>query len=52
MIKQYDKAKLKDGAEGYVVEVLEQNIAFIVDVERIDGTSTESLLIEDIEKVI
>ena len=49
MIKQYDKVKLKSGKYAIVVEVLEPQKAFIVDVEVSEGDyETETVLISDV----
>lgn len=33
MIKQYDKVRLKDGRTATIVEVLEEGVAYLVDVD-------------------
>ena len=51
-IQQYDKVILKDGDYAYIVEILEDGKAFLADIDRKDGTETDWLKPEDIEKVV
>lgn len=52
-IMQYDKVWLKDGHTGTIVEVLEENTAYIVDID-LPGPDWETVEIrkKDIERVI
>ncbi len=52
-IKQYDRILLKDGRTGTVVEILEDNVEFIVDV-NLPGPTWETIEISfsDIDKII
>lgn len=52
-IEQYDKILLKDGRIAYVVEIFEENVAYLVDVD-LPGPEWETIDIKhsDIEKVI
>jgi hypothetical protein len=51
-IQQYDKVILKDGDYAYIVEIFEDGKAFLADIDRKDGTETDWLKPEDIEKVV
>ena len=51
-IKQYDKVLLKDGDYAYIVEIFGDGKEFLADVDRKDGTETEWIKPESIEKVI
>ena len=52
MIKQYQKVRLKTGEEAVIVEILEQDKAFIADVEKGDGEyKTDEIRSEDIKSV-
>ncbi len=51
-IKQYDKVQLKNGHKAYIVEVLEENVAYMADVERDGDTYTDFIKFKDIESVI
>lgn len=51
-IKQYDKVLLKDGDYAYIVEIFGDGKDFLADVDRKDGTETEWIKPESIEKVI
>lgn len=52
-IKQYDKAKLKDGRTCTIVDILEEGVAYIVDVD-LPGPDWETIEIlqEDIDEII
>lgn len=52
-IKQYDRIRLKDGRTGTVVEVLEENTAYIVDV-NLPGPDWDTIDIrhEDIDEIL
>lgn len=51
-IELYDKVELKDGDHGFIVEIFDDGKAFIADIEREDGTHTEWVMPEEIDKVI
>ena len=51
-IKQYDKVLLKTGYTAYIVEILDPDKEFIVDIDIDDDTETEEISIEEIERVI
>lgn len=51
-IKQYDKVLLKDGDTAYIVEVFDGGKAFIADIDRKDGTETDWITPDKIEKVL
>lgn len=53
IIEQYDKVLLKDGRTASVVEILEENVEYIVDVD-LPGPSWETIEIsrDEITKVI
>lgn len=52
-IEQYDKILLKDGRTASVVEIFEENVAYLVDVD-LPGPDWETIDIKysDIKKVI
>jgi len=53
MIKQYDKVKMKDGKVAVIVEVLEQQKAYIADIELSPGDYiTETIFYSDIAALI
>lgn len=52
MIKLYDKVKLKSGEVATIVEILDNSKAFVADIEKKDGTDTEFIYAEEIEKII
>lgn len=52
MIKLYDKVKLKSGEVATIVEILDKSEAFVADIEKKDGTDTDFIYSEQIEKVI
>lgn len=51
-IEMYDKVLLKDGDQAYIVEIFDDGKAFIADIDRKDGTETDWVMPEDIDKVI
>lgn len=51
-IKQYDQVQLKDGHKAYIVEILEENVAYMADVERDGDTYTDFVRFADIESVV
>lgn len=52
-VKQYDRVRLKDGRIGTIVEVLEENAAYIADID-LPGPDWETIDIrhKDIDEVI
>lgn len=54
-MNEYDKVLLKDGSIATIVEVVDDEKAFVAEVERkdsIDGIEIEPVLMEEIEKVL
>lgn len=51
-VKQYDRVKLKDGSEASIVEIFEEDKAFLADIDRNGDTDTEEIMIDEIEKVL
>ena len=51
-VEQYDRIQLISGETGYVVEVLEKNKAFIVDVERNNDYDNEIVFYDHVKKII
>ena len=52
LIKQFQKVRLKTGEEAIIVEILEQNKAFLADVEKGVGEyETDEIRYEDIKSV-
>lgn len=51
-IEQYDRVLLKDGDYASIVEIFDDGKAFIADIDRKDGTETDWLKPEDIDKVV
>ncbi len=51
-IKQYDRVLLKDGNEASIVEIFEEDVAFLADIDKDGDTYTEDVSIKDIQKVI
>lgn len=51
-VKQYDRVLLKDGCEASIVEIFEEDKAFLADIDRNGDTDTEELKIEEIEKIL
>ena len=52
MIELYDKVLLKCGDAAYIVEIFDKGKAFIADIDRPDGTETDYVYPDDIERVI
>lgn len=50
-IELYDKVKLKSGETAYIVEIYEQGVAYEADIEKKDGTETDTIKQQDIEYV-
>lgn len=51
-VELYDKVVLKNGNIAAIVEILESDKEFIVDIDSDDDTDTEEISIEEIENVI
>ena len=52
-IKEFDKVLLKSGEEGYIADILKAGVAYVVDIDKADGTiETEIIEEKDISKVI
>lgn len=51
-IKQYDRVLLKDGNEASIVEIFEEDVAFLADIDKDGDTYTEDVTITEIQKVI
>lgn len=51
-IQQYDRVLLKSGHKASIVEIMDENKWFIVDIDRNDDIDTEEISIDEIEKVI
>lgn len=52
-IEEFDKIMLKDGRTGYIVEILEENVAYLMDVDLPDNEyDTIGVKYEDIKAVL
>ena len=51
-IELYDRVLLKDGRKASIVEIYKTDEYFIADIDTEDGTITEDLRVEQIEKVL
>lgn len=51
-IEQYDRVLLKDGTRASIVEIFEEGKAFLADIDKPEGTVTDWLDSDDIEKVL
>ena len=52
-LKGFDKVRLKSGESAYIADVVKENAAFVVDIDKSDGTiETEIVEITDILEVI
>lgn len=51
-IELYDRIKLKSGYEASVVEILEEQKAYICDIDKEDDTYTEFVNYDEIEQLI
>lgn len=51
-IELYDRVLLKDGMKASIVEIYKTDEYFIADIDTEDGTITEDLRVEQIEKVL
>lgn len=47
----YDKVKLISGEIAYIVEIYEQGVAYEADIEKSEGTKTDTIKHSDIEYV-
>lgn len=52
MLKQYDKIRLKSGETAYIVEIFGDGKYILADIDRPDGTETDWVTPDEIEKVI
>ncbi len=52
VIKLYDKVKMKDGREASIVEILGNGEAFIADIDIGGDYETDTIYLEQIDKVI
>lgn len=51
-IKLYDRVLLKSGHEASIVEIFKEETDYLADIDYEDGTETEDIKFNDIEKVI
>lgn len=52
-IKEFDRVLLKTGETGYICDLLRPGIAYVVDIDKADGSiRTDVVEHKDIEKVI
>lgn len=51
-IDQYDKVLLKDGCTAYIVEIFDDGQAFLADIDKPTGTTTDWLTPEEIQEKI
>lgn len=51
-INLYDRVLLKDGSLASIVEIFEENKAYLSDIDKNGDTDTDDIKIDDIEKVI
>ena len=51
-IHLFDRVRLKNGLEASIVEILGGGACFIADIDTPQGTETDSVYPEDIEKVL
>ncbi len=52
-IEEFDKVLLKSGEKAYIADVLKAGIAYVVDIDKDDGTiETEIIEAKDIIEVI
>lgn len=52
MLNQYDKVRLKSGEIAYIVEIFGDGECFLADIDRVDGTETDWVTPDEIERVI
>lgn len=45
-IKEFDKVLLKSGEEAYIADILKAGVAYVVDIDKADGT-VETEIIEE-----
>jgi hypothetical protein len=41
MIRQYDRVQLKSGHKAFIVEILEEDVAYMADIDRDGDTYTD-----------
>lgn len=51
-IRMYDRVLLKNGLEATIVEIFGDGACFIADIDTPQGTETDDVYPEDIEKVL
>lgn len=51
-IEIYDKVLLKSGETAYIVEIFEGGKLYLADIDKAEGTETDWLNPEEIERVI
>lgn len=51
-IDQYDKVLLKDGCTAYIVEIFEDGKAFLADIDKPSGTTTDWIKSDEIQEKI
>lgn len=52
LLKQYDQICLKSGETAYIVEIFGDGECILADIDRMDGTETDWLTLDEIEKVL
>ena len=53
IVKEFDKILLKNGEIGYICDLLRPGIAYVVDIDKPDGTiETKIIEHEEIKKVL
>lgn len=52
VLRQYDKIRLKSGETAYIVEIFGDGECILADIDRPDGTETDWITPDEIEKVI
>lgn len=51
--KEFDKVQLKSGETAYIADVLKAGVAYVVDVDKVDGKiETEVIEQKDIKRVL
>lgn len=48
----FDKILLKGGETAYIVEIFDNGKAFLADIDRTDGTETDVVYLEDIDRIL
>ena len=51
-IEHYDRGLLKDGNRASIVEIFDEDGAFLADIDKDGDTYTEEIKIDDIKKVL